>query len=132
MAKGNNTTLLKVVLFILAVISIIYGIGYWIFPGTLVSSAGANPVEFAWLRWSGGILIGLGIGNLLVFRKPEKQGIYVFMAALTTLLCGLGMLYSWIMKEGSGSTMFIAVPTIIILVISILLWVARQQAKGIL
>jgi hypothetical protein len=132
MAQGNNITLLKVVLVILAVVSIIYGIGYWIFPGTLVTLSRANPVEFAWLRWSGGILIGLGIGNLLVFRKPEKQGIYVFMAALTTLLCGLGMLYSWIMKEGSGSTIFIAVPTILILVISCLLWWGRQKAKGIL
>jgi hypothetical protein len=132
MAQSNNVAMLKVALVILAVVSIIYGIGYLIFPGTLLSLSGGNPVDFAWLRWSGGIIIALGIGALMVFRKPEKQGIFVFTMALSTLLCFLGLLISWIMKEYSGSTMFIAVPTILILIISCLIWWGRQQAKGIL
>jgi hypothetical protein len=132
MAQSNNVTLLKVVLVILAVVSIIYGIGYLIFPGALVTFSGGNPVEVGWLRWSGGIIIALGIGALMVFRKPEKQGIIVFTMALSTLLCGLGLLCSWILKEYSGSNTFIAVPTILILVISCLLWWGRQLAKGIL
>jgi len=132
MAQSNNVTLLKVVLVILAVVSIIYGIGYLIFPGALVTFSGGHPVEVGWLRWSGGIIIGLGIGALMVFRKPEKQGIVVFTMALCTLLCGLGLLCSWILKEYSGSNTFIAVPTILILVISCLLWWGRQLAKGIL
>jgi len=103
-----------------------------IFPGTLVTLSVGNPVEFGWLRWSGGIIIALGIGALMVFRKPEKQGIFVFIMALSTLLSGLGMLCSWIMKEYTGSTMFIAVPTILLLVISGLLWWGRQNAKEIL
>jgi hypothetical protein len=132
MSQSNNVALLKVALVILAIVSIIYGIFYLIFPGTLVALSGGNPVDFAWLRWSGGVIIALGIGVLMVFRKPEKQGIFVFMSALSTLLAGLGLLCSWIMNEYSGSTMFIAVPTILLLVISCLLWWGRQQAKGIL
>ena len=132
MAQSNNIKLLRVVLVILAVVSIIYGLGFLIVPGILVALSGGNPVEFGWLRWSGGIIIALGIGALQVFRKPEKQGIFVFMSALSTLLAGLGLLCSWIMNEYSGSTMFIAVPTILLLVISCLLWWGRQQAKGIL
>jgi hypothetical protein len=132
MAQSNNIALLKVALVILAVVSIIYGIGYLIFPGALVTLAGGSPVDFGWLRWSGGIIIALGIGALMVFRKPEKQGIFVFTMALSTLLCGLGLLCSWIMKEYSGSNMFVAVPTILILIISCLLWWGRQLAKGIL
>jgi hypothetical protein len=132
MAQSNNVKLLRVVLVILAVVSIIYGLGFLIVPGMWVTLSGGNPVEFGWLRWPGGIIIALGIGALQVFRKPEKQGIFVFMSALSTLLAGLGILYSWIMKEYSGSTMFIAVPTILLLVISILLWWGRQRAKGIL
>jgi hypothetical protein len=132
MAQSNNVALLKVALVILAVASIIYGIGYLIFPGTLVSLSGSNPVDFAWLRWAGGTIIALGIGALMVFRKPEKQGIFVVTMALSTLLCGLGLLFSWIMKEYSGSTMFIAVPTILLLIISCLLWWGRQRVKGIL
>jgi len=132
MAQSNNANLLRVVLMILAVVSIIYGLGFLIVPGMLVTLSGGNPVDFGWLRWSGGIIIALGIGAVLVFRKPEKQGIFVFMCALSTLLAGLGLLYCWIMKEYSGSTMFIAVPTVLLLVVSGLLWWGRQRARGIL
>ena len=132
MAQSGNVKILRVVLVILAVVSIIYGLGFLIVPGMWVALSCANPVDFAWLRWSGGVLIALGIGALMVFRKPEKQGIFVFIMALSTLLSGLGMLCSWIMKEYTGSTMFIAVPTILLLVISGLLWWGRQNAKEIL
>jgi hypothetical protein len=132
MAQSNNVTLLKVTLVILAVVTIIYGIGFLIVPGTMVTLSRGNPVNFGWLRWPGGVIIALGIGALMVFRKPEKQGIFVFVSALSTLLAGLGLLCSWIMKEYTESTLFIAVPTILILVISFLLWWGRQRAKGIL
>jgi uncharacterized membrane protein len=132
MAQTDNAKVLKIGLVISAIVSIIYGIGFLIFPGVWVTLSGGNPVEFSWLRHSGGIIIALGIGALMVFRKPEKQGIFVFMIALSTLLAGLGTLYSWIAKEYDGSTLFIAVPTILLLVISCLLWWGRQRAKGIL
>jgi len=132
MAQSNNTTLLKVALVIFAVVSIIVGVILWIFPGTMVTLVGGNPVDFAWLRWSGGAFIALGIGALMVFRKPEKQDIFVFTMALIALFKGLGFLFSWIMKESSGPTIFIAVETIFWLVISCLFWWGRQQAKGIL
>ena len=132
MAQSDNVTLLRVVLMIFVVVSIIYGLGFLIVPGMLVTFSGGNPVDFGWLRWSGGVIIALGIGALLVFRKPEKQGIFVFTCALSTLLAGLGLLYCWIMKEYTGSTMFIAVPTVLLLVISGLLWWGRGRARGIL
>ena len=132
MAQTNDVKLLGVALVILAIVSIIYGIGLLIVPGALVAISGGYSVEFGWLRWSGGIIIALGVGALMVFRTPEKQGIFVFTSALSTLLAGLGLLFSWIMKEYSGSAMFIAVPTVLLLVISGLLWWGRQRAKGIL
>ena len=132
MAQTDNTKMLKIGLVILAIVSIIYGLGYLIVPGMWVNLSGGNPVEFGWLRWAGGIIIALGIGAIMVFRKPEKQGIFVFTSALSTLLAGVGLLFSWIMAEYSGSTVFIAVPTILVLVTSGLLWWGRQQAKGIL
>jgi hypothetical protein len=132
MAQSDDVKLLRVALVVCAVVAIIYGIFYWIVPGVVVALSGGNPVDFGWLRWSGGVIIAIGIGALMVFRKPEKQGIFVFMSALGTLLSGLGLLYSWIMNEYSSSTVFIAVPTILMLVISCLLWWGRQRAKGIL
>ncbi len=132
MAEHNNVTLLKVMLMINAIFTIIYGIVMFFVPGLLVSFSGGNPVELLSLRWPGGVLIALGIGNFMVSRKPEKQGIWVLISALGTLLTGLAILYSWIMKEGSGSAVSIAMPAICNLVISILLWLGRQRAKDIL
>jgi hypothetical protein len=68
----------------------------------------------------------------MVYSKPEKQGIFVTSMALTTLFSGLGMLYSWIMHEYSGTTLFKALPTCLLLAISCLFWWGRGKAKGIL
>ena len=132
MAQNDDVKVLKVTLIIFAVISFVYGFGLLFVPGILVKLSGGNPVEFGWLRWSGGVLIALGIGALMVSSKPEKQGIFVTSMALATLFAGLGMLYSWIMQEYSGATWFIAFPTCLLLVLSGLLWWGRGQAKGIL
>ncbi|KPJ81408.1 MAG: hypothetical protein AMS17_19585 [Spirochaetes bacterium DG_61] len=132
MAQRNKVTLLKVVLIIFAIMAIVYGVGFFIVPGIWVNLSGGNPVVFGWLRWPGGVIIALGIGALMVVRKPEKQGIFVFTSALGTLLAGLGLLYCWVMNEYSGSTMFIAVPTVINLVLSGFLWWGRGRAKGII
>jgi len=132
MAQNDNVKVLKFALIILAVIFLVYGFGFLFVPGILVKLEGGNPVEFGWLRWSGGVIIALGIGALMVSSKPEKQGIFVTSMALATLFAGLGMLYSWIMQEYSGATWFIALPTCLLLVLSCLLWWGRGQAKGIL
>ena len=132
MAQNDDVKVLKIALIILAVIFLVYGFGFLFVPGLLVSLSKGNPVEFGWLRWSGGVIIALGIGALMVSSKPEKQGIFVTSMALATLFAGLGMLYSWIMQEYSGATWFMALPTCLALVLSCLLWWGRGQAKGIL
>jgi hypothetical protein len=132
MAQNDDVKVLKVTLIILAVTAFVYGFGFLFVPGILVKLSGANPVEFSWLRWIGGVVIALGIGALMVSSKPEKQGIFVTSMALAALFAGLGNLYSWIMQEYSGATWFTALPTCLLLVISGLLWWGRGQAKGIL
>jgi hypothetical protein len=132
MSQNGDVKALKVVLIILAVIAFVYGFGFLFVPGILVGLSRANPVEFSWLRWMGGVVIALGMGALMVSSKPEKQGIFVTSMALATLFAGLGNLYSWIMQEYSGATWFTALPTCFLLVLSALLWWGRGQAKGIL
>ncbi len=132
MAQSNKVTLLKVVLVVFAVIAIVYGVGFLIVPGVWVNLSGGSPVDFGWLRWPGGVIIALGIGALMVVRKPEKQGIFVIASALGTLLAGLGMLYCWVRKEYTGSEMFLAIPTVLNLLLSGFLWWGRGRAKGIL
>jgi hypothetical protein len=132
MAQNGEVKVLKFSLLVAALVSLVYGLGYWFVPAKLVNLSGGNPIDLSWLRWSGGVLIALGIGTLMVFSKPEKQGIFVVSIALAYLLAGLGLLYSWIMHEYSGATWFIALPTCLTLVLSVLLFWSRSKAKGIL
>jgi hypothetical protein len=132
MSNDNGTKTLKVVLVIYAIVSLVYGLFFFLIPGVLVKISGGNPVDLGWLRWSGGILIAFGIGALMIRSNPAKQGIFVLTISLAMLLCGLGLLYSWIVHEYSAGMWFIALATIVALVVSALLWWSRQKAKAIL
>lgn len=128
----NDVKVLKYILLIAGIFSLIYGFGFLLIPGTLVQLSGSALVEAGWLRWAGGVLIGWAIGTLMVYGKPEKQHIFVTSLCLAHLFSGLGLLYSWMLQEFSGATWFIAVPTIILLVLSALLFWGRSRSKGIL
>lgn len=132
MTESKNVGFLKVVLLIYAIVCIIYGIGYLFVPDSLVSISGGQPVFHGWLRWSGGVLVALGIGAILVYLNPQHQGIFVTTIALGCLLCGLGLLWALISREGEARIWFTAVPAIIVLVLSALLWWGRSKAKEIL
>jgi len=132
MTQNNSTKMLRVALLISTIVSLVYGLGFFLIPGILVTISKGNPVDFGWLRWSGGILISLGIGALLASRNVAKQGVFVTTISLGYLFAGLGLLYSWLLNEYSAATWFIALPTIVVLVVSALLWWSRQRAKDIL
>jgi len=132
MAEIKNVGFLKTVLVIFAVVTILYGIGYFFVPSTLVKLAGETPVFNGWLRWSGGILVALGIGAILVYLNPKNQGIFVTTVALGCLLSGLGLVWSWIELPEGSNAWFTVLPTIIVLALAILLWMARVNAKEIL
>ena len=132
MAENKNAGFLKISLIIFAVVCLIYGIGYFFVPDFLVNLSGGQPVFHGWLRWSGGILIALGIGAILVFLNPQGQGIFVTTITLGSLLCGLGLLWGWIAFEEGQNAWFVAVPTIIVLALAILLWYGRDKAKEVL
>jgi len=132
MAEKNNTKFLKIVLIIYAVVCLVYGLVYLIVPDALVNMSGGDPVFHGWLRWSGGILIALGVGSLLVVGNPRSQGIFVTTVALGGLLAGLALLLAWITAEEGTNKWVPALPTIIVLALSCLLWLSRQQAKDVL
>jgi len=101
-------------------------------PDSLVNMSGGQPVFHGWLRWSGGVLIALGIGAILVYINPLSQGIFVTTIALGCFLCGLGLLWALINREEGGKLWFTALPAIIVFVLSALLWWGRSKAKEIL
>jgi hypothetical protein len=132
MSQNDNVKALKFVLIIAAIVSLVYGFGFLLIPGTLVKLSGGNLVEGSWLRWSGGVLVAWAIGTLMVYKKPEKQQIFLVSLTHAHLLAGLGLLYSWIMQEFSGATWFVAIPTCLLLILAALLLWGRNQARGIL
>lgn len=132
MAEKNSTGLLKIVIIIYGIVCLVYGLGFLIFPDSLVKLSGGDPIFHGWLRWSGGIIIALGIGSILVFLNPKGQGIFVTTIALGSLLSGLSLLFAWITLTAEVNAWFTALPAIIILVLSCLLWWSRQQAKDVL
>ncbi len=129
----KNSILLKVALIIFAIVTIVYGIGFVFFSEALVEMSGGDPVHPSWLRWPGCVLITLGIGAILVLRNPAKQDIFIMVIALGTLLTGLVQLYTLLFEmQEENAVWFTAMPTIILLVTSALLWWGRQHSKEIL
>ncbi len=132
MAEKTNSGILKIALLIFAVVCLIYGLGYLIVPDSLVELSGGAPVFHGWLRWSGGVIIALGIGAILTYLKPKGQGIFVTTIAIGTLLAGLAMIWTLINIEEGSNVWFTALPAVVLLALSGLLWWSRQAAKNIL
>jgi hypothetical protein len=132
MAENKNVGFLKIVLLIYAVVCLVYGIGYLLVPNLLVNMSGGQPVFHGWLRWSGGVLIALGIGAILVYINPQHQGIFVTTITLGCLLCGLGLLWALFNLEKGAKPWFTVLPTIVVFALAILLWLSRAKAKEIL
>ena len=133
MTVNKNSMILKVSLIIFVIVGIAYGLGLMFFPHSMMDMSGSEPIEPSWIRWSGGVLIALGIGAVRVLQNPTKQEIFVTAIAMATLFTGLALLYTLIFEiETVDSTWFTALPAIVNLVMSALLWWGRQRAKEIL
>ncbi|NQU84860.1 MAG: DUF4345 family protein [Mariniphaga sp.] len=133
MAQNKNSLLLKITLIIFAVVALVYGLIYVFVPQVLVEASGSEPVPSGWLRWSGAILVALGIGAIMVLRNPSKQGIFVTTLAIGALFCGLALLYSVLFEmTGIGNIEQTLVPAIINLILSVLFWISLKKSKAIL
>ena len=132
MAENKNPLLLKIILIIFAIVALVYGLCYFFITDFLVKLYRSEPVFHGWLRWSGGMLIALGIGSILVVCRPEKQDAFVITIALGCLLSGLALIYAWITAVEGTAIWFTAVPAILTLVLSALLWWSRYQSREIL
>ncbi len=133
MNEKKNSKLLKIALVIFAIVVVVYGVSQVFLTQGYMEMTGSEPVHPSWLRWPGGILIALGIAAIMALRNPAQQDIFVIAIALGTLFTGLILLYTVLFEmEGQDNTWFTAMPAIVNLVLSILLWIGRQQAREIL
>lgn len=132
MSPNNGLKKLKAALVFFIIPTLLYGIFFLFLPDVLQSLAGGNLVENGWIRWSGGPMIALGIGAILAYRNPVKQGILITTVTIGPLLVGLAMLYTLLFETYTPHTWFILVPCILgFAIFSVMLW-ARQGAKDIL
>ena len=124
---------LKVILNVIGIVILIYGLGYFVVPDFTVGLSEDPRVPVGeWLRWVGGLMIGLAAGAFMVARDAEKQGPFVTMLAIGETLAFLALAYGWASGEYAGVTWYIAAPTIITLIFAIALWWARSRYKDVL
>jgi hypothetical protein len=133
MTEKKNLTLLKVALAIFALAFTVYGCILLFFTNGYIESTGTEIINPNWIRWAGGVLIALSYGTFAVFRNPAHQDTYVKVAALATLFTGLALAYELIFERETGYFVWMTVlPCAGALIISVLLWIGRAQAKDIL
>lgn len=130
MTENKNLALLKFALGYFAILALIYGFGLVFFTEKLIEMSGTAPFEPNWIRWAGGMLVGLAIGAALVLRNPENQDGFVIAAALQALFIGLALLYQLLFDWNPDQSIpFTAVPCALNLSGSVLLWVGRAKAR---
>ncbi len=132
MEQNEGIKKLKLALAFSIIVNVFYGIAFFVTPGILQAMAGGNPVEFGWIRWSGGVLIALAIGGIQTYRSPHKQASAMTILTISPLLVALGLLYPLIFETYSVHTWFILVPFVISIALFIVMAWARQAAKDIL
>lgn len=132
MAQEKIPVLLRIGLILAIIIQGIYGLLLFIIPLQFAALAQGNAVGAGWLRWPGGVLIGLAVGAILTLRSPAKQGTYVLTLTIAVFLAGLALLFSWITGEYTGKTWFMAQPTIVVLAEAVILFFGWRSAKTVL
>ncbi len=132
MAQNNKSTLLKAALIVYAVLALIYGLGVLFFPQTLVEINRGGVCASGWMRWSGGMLVAVGLGAICASRKLQGQDVFIKTIALATLFVGLAFLYGIIFEGTGDAAWFTYLPALLNLVLSAVLWWARSLSKEIL
>ena len=132
MAEKKNQ-LLKITLVLYSIMTLAYGVNYLFFTEFQIEITGGEPILAGWIRWIGGVLLALGIGSIMIFRNPVKQGIFVTSLCIGSLLVGLALLYEVLfIMDDSFNMLSTLIPAIVMLIISILFWLSLRQSKEIL
>ena len=132
MAEKKNQ-LLKITLVLSAIITLAYGVSYLFFPEFQIKMAGGEPILPGWIRWSGGLLIAIGIGSIMMYRNPVKQGIFVTSLCIGSLLVGLANFYELLFQwDSSYNLLNTLIPAIVLTIMAVLFWISLKQSKEIL
>lgn len=119
----------SVVLTIEAIVALVYGalflfVPQWMFA---LSQDPGVPASVGWVRWSGGLLIGVGVAAFLASAKVETQRPLVVGLLVATALIALSLLYSLFIGGYAGVAWFLWVPIVINACLAVAFaWVASK------
>lgn len=130
-AAGRTASgVLSIGLWLFLVVAIVFGVVLLFAPGFIAEDlAGSDPFPFAWVRWSGGLLIGLAFGAGMALRRPSGQSNLVTAYGLGAILAGVGLLIGWGAGEFEVPGWFQLVTLVATLGVGIVLIIARVQAQ---
>jgi hypothetical protein len=87
------------------------------------------PGSAGWVRWSGGLLIGVSVAGFLAAAKPETQRPFVVGLMVAAVLIALSLLYSLFVGGYGGAPWFLWLPIVINAgLAAALAWVASKLA----
>jgi len=132
MSQNNGLQSLKVAIVFSIIVNGGYGLAFFLTPGTMSAMAGGTPVEHGWLRWAGGVLLGLAAGGIQAYRDPIKQKSMIATLTFAPLFSGLAFAYTLLAESYTIHTWFILVPCLIVFAMfGVTLW-GRSAAKELL
>ena len=132
MSQDNGLKKLRGALVFSILVDLVYGIGFFITPGILRDVAGGNPLDLAWIRWSGGVLLALALGGIQTYQKPAGQRPMVTTLTVAPILTSIGLLYPLLFEKYSVHTWFIVMPCVITFALFVVMMWGLQAAKEIL
>jgi len=119
------------ILYIAAIVNLVYGAAFLFVPRWLfaLSQDPGVPGSPGWVRWSGGLLIGVSVMGFLAAAKPETQKPFVVGLMVATVLIALSLLYSLFVGGYAGASWFLWLPIAINACLAVALaWVASKLA----
>jgi Domain of unknown function (DUF4345) len=98
-----------------AVLAFVYGAMFLLVPHWLfaISQDPGVPDSAGWVRWSGGLLIGVGVAAWLATNKVQTQKPLVVGLIVATALVALSLLYSLFVGGFAGAPWFLWVPIVL-------------------
>jgi Domain of unknown function (DUF4345) len=120
----------QTILYAAAIVDFVYGLLFLLIPQWMfaLSQDPGAPASPGWVRWSGGLLIGVGVAGWFATANPKTQKPLVVGLTVATTLVALSLLYSMFFDGYGGAQWFLWLPIAINAALAAALgWVASKQ-----
>ena len=120
----------RAILYIAAIVGLVYGLLFLLAPlmQFQLSQDPGVPANPGWVRWSGGVLVGIAVAAWIAAPQPGRQRALVVGLAVGYALVTIALLYSIFSGEYRGAQWFVWVPIVINgALAAAMIWVAGKQ-----